>query len=115
MTSIRNNSRPRHVAQFVEKLVTPLVHKMGFASAALILDWAKIVGPQLALHTEVVKASFPKGSRTGGTLYLNVTSGLGMELQHYAPQLIEKINAYYGYAAIARLQFRQGFMQKRGG
>ena len=30
------------------------------------------------------------------------------ELQHLAPQLIERINGYFGYAAVARLQIIQG-------
>ena len=31
-----------------------------------------------------------------------------MELQHLAPQLIERINAFVGYRAVERLRFVQG-------
>ena len=35
-------------------------------------------------------------------------SPLALEIQHLAPQIIDRLNSYYGHAAIARLNIIQG-------
>ena len=34
--------------------------------------------------------------------------GFALELQHIAPQLIERINGFFGYQAVADLRYQQG-------
>ena len=42
-------------------------------------------------------------------MHLRVASGgLAMELQHFEPVLVERINAYFGYPAVARVKLIQG-------
>jgi hypothetical protein len=43
-----------------------------------------------------------------GTLTLKVQSSQATRLQHLEPQLIERINGYFGYRAIARLRLLHG-------
>ncbi len=80
-----------------------------FAEAGLIADWQSVVGDHLARICLPRRLKFPnRAKRLGGTLTLRVESGHALALQHLEPQLIERINAYLGFAAVARLQLQQG-------
>ncbi|MED5359394.1 MAG: DciA family protein, partial [Pseudomonadota bacterium] len=48
-----------------------------------------------------------------GTLHLRVAPVAALELQHEAPRLIERINGYFGYAAVAELRLVQAPLKKR--
>ena len=50
------------------------------------------------------KLAFPKGKRIDGVLHVRVVGGAATELQHLEPQVVERINAYFGYAAVGRLK-----------
>jgi len=105
---------PRALAESVSKVTKPIFARRGFADGTLIADWAAIVGDRLAAHSAPEKVDFPRGGRTGGTLTLRVdTSGLATELQHLAPQLTERINGFFGYAAVSRLRFIHGPLPQR--
>ena len=54
------------------------------------------------------------GGGAEGTLHVRIDSGsLAIELQHLEPLLIERINGYFGYRAVARLKLLQGPLSKR--
>ena len=72
-------------------------------------DWPHIVGATLARRTVPEQIAFPRSGRTDGTLKLKIdSSALALELQHLTPQLIDKINTYFGYGAVSRIQIVQG-------
>ena len=96
------------VGTSLPKIAAPALRKRGFAQAKLITDWPAIVGEMLARKTLPQKLVFPRGNRGDGILHLRVSSGFALELQHIAPQLIERINAFFGYRAVADLRYQQG-------
>ncbi len=89
------------------RIAEPTLARYGLAASGLIAEWAAIVGPELAARTLPEKLSFPRGGRTEGTLRVRVEGGLGVELQHLEPQILERINGYFGYRAVARLTLVQ--------
>ena len=89
-------------------VAAPSLRKRGFAQGRLITEWPAIAGDLLARETMPQKLVFPRGSKGDGTLHLRVSSGFALELQHIAPQLIERINGFFGYRAVADLRFQQG-------
>ncbi len=93
----------RSVAAEVPRIAAPLLGKRGFGEAQLVTDWAAVIGSELAGRTSPEKLSFPRGERREGTLRLRVASGYALEVQHREPVLIERINAFFGYRAVARL------------
>jgi hypothetical protein len=99
---------PRAVSTLVSGLTRRALGKHGFSSAALISDWDVIVGPELAATCQPVKLAFPRGARDGGVLHLNVSGGAALELQHIAPQIVERINGHLGYRAVDRLKLVHG-------
>ena len=89
------------------KATSPIRRKRGFFEASVFSDWTAIVGPHLGdqcVPLRLVRG--PEGE--GGTLHVRVTGPLALELQHLEPQVIERINGFYGFRAIARLRMHQG-------
>jgi len=81
--------------------------KRGFAEARILLDWRTIVGETLARHTVPERLARPRGEG-GGVLHIRVAGAFALELQHLEPIVIERINAHFGHAAVARLKMTQG-------
>ncbi len=94
----------RALAASLPKATGKAFGRRGLAAGGLVADWSGIVGEQLAAVT------LPRGlSRAGrGTLTIRVESGHALALQHLEPLVIERINSYLGYPAVARLRLQQG-------
>ena len=104
----------RALAATVATITRPLFSRRGFADGAIVNEWPAIVGAHFAAHSAPEKIVAASGGGTGGTLHVRIDSGsLAIELQHLEPLLIERINGYFGYRAIARLKLLQGPLPKR--
>jgi hypothetical protein len=90
----------RPLGTLVPRLTRPVFRRKSPAGAQLMADWPELVGPALAAVTEPERLS-------AGTLTIACAGPVAMELQHLAPELIERINAVLGRAAVERLRFRQ--------
>ncbi|MGE3304185.1 MAG: DUF721 domain-containing protein [Hyphomonadaceae bacterium] len=98
----------RHLAALLPRLTRTALGKRGFAEGGIVADWPAIVGPELAAMSLPERLSFPQGARGDGTLQVRAAGAMALELQHLEPVLIERINGYFGYRAVARLKIRQG-------
>lgn len=100
---------PRPLAAMVADITRPVFGSRGFADGAIVKDWPIIVGAHLGARSVPEKITYPSAEHRGGTLRLRVDSGgLAIELQHLEPVVIERINGYFGYQAIARLALVNG-------
>ena len=105
----RRGGRPKALAVSVEQVTRPLFGKRGLADGAIVRQWAAIVGPDLARLTAPEKLAFPGRERAGGTLHLRVAHGaIATTIQHQEPVIIERINGFFGFRAVARLALKQG-------
>ncbi len=105
------------VGSFVPRLTRPTFEKYGFSAATLITDWATIVGADIARYTVPERLKWPRRvedetadanrGRPGATLFLGVAEGRGLDIQYKTRQLVERINSYFGYAAISDLRIVQ--------
>lgn len=93
---------PRGIAGLVPALTRPAFRKRAPATAQLLSDWAIIVGPAIA------SVSAPK-KLLAGSLAIACTGPIAMELQHLAPELLQRINSHFGQAIVTRLRFVQDF------
>lgn len=107
MNETKRRGRMRALGATVSKVTAPVFRRRGFAEAGILTDWPHIVGTRLAAHSSPQKLCFPEGKRDG-TLHVLVSGAWAPELQHLAPQVIERINGYFGYRAVARLALSQG-------
>lgn len=82
--------------------------RYGFMQSAVVANWAEIVGPDYARHSAPEGLSFPIGKKSGGTLKILVTGAFAPMIRHVEPQVIERANRFFGYAAVALLALRHG-------
>lgn len=80
--------------------------KRGFAVARLLTAWPEIAGAELAAVTRPVKIGYGREGM-GATLTLLTTSAQAPMVQMQLPRLKERVNACYGYNAIARISLTQ--------
>ncbi len=116
---VANNNQKRGgvaktLAAHVGKITKPIFGVRGFADGAIINDWPVIVGEHLAGHSAPEKIHYLPGSKDKGTLHLRIDNGgLATYVQHQEAILIEKINTYFGYAAVERIHINQGPLPAR--
>jgi hypothetical protein len=108
------------IGVFVARMLDPIARARGFATTALLTEWPAVVGAELAQFTSPDKVIWPRrndgqegqdrisGWRTeGAILVLKVEGPRAIEVQHQAEQILERVNRYFGYRAIAQLRFLQ--------
>jgi hypothetical protein len=93
-------------AGFVKDPVRIVGESRGFAVARLLTHWAEIVGEDMARSTRPVKVGYGRDG-IGATLTLLTTSAQGPVVQMELPRIRDRVNACYGYAAIARIHVTQ--------
>ena len=101
------------LGQSVERIATPVMRRRGFAGAAIATHWPEIVGRPLSDHSQPFRIVFPRGERRGGTLHLTVSGAFAPEVAHLSPQIIERINGYFGYGAVDRLELHHGQVARK--
>lgn len=84
-------------------IAAPALRKQGLGEARLLTEWPAVIGSDLARDSWPLKLSFRRGERREGTLRLKVAGPRALEFQHREPQLLERINAFFGYNAVARI------------
>ncbi len=103
----------RSLAATLPPITAPIFKTRGFAEAGILTDWPAIVGEMLGRRTAPERIAFPRGDKRGGTLHVTCESAFAPELQHLSPQVIERINGYFGYPAVAQLKILQGRVVQR--
>lgn len=99
-TALGDEARPAGQAAF---------DRAGFADPTLLLHWEEIAGPDAARLTRPLRLA---QGPSGGVLTLKAEPGAAVFLQHESRSLCERINAYLGRPAVARLRFVQGTLKQ---
>jgi hypothetical protein len=115
MTDSGTGKRRRGVvalSELVGHVLEPVTARRGFATAELIAAWPAIAGPSYADCTQPEKIVWPRQTNDGGpapgVLYLRVDGPRAILVQHELGQIIERVNAFLGYGAIAQARIVQG-------
>lgn len=106
-------NRPRAVSELLPDVGRAAFRRFGFVQSSIVSRWAEIVGARYAEVSAPESLRFPHGERTGGTLTLVVRGAHAAMMQHITPEIIERVNRFFGYGAVARVTFRQGEVAKR--
>lgn len=103
----------RAVADIVPGVSRAAFRRFGFVQSAIVARWPEIVGEDYARHSAPDALSFPAGKRSGGTLTILCSGPFATMLQHVEPQVIERVNRFFGYAAVARVSLKHGELPPR--
>jgi hypothetical protein len=98
----------RAIADLMPDIGRAAFRKFGFIQSSVVTRWAEIVGRRYAGLTAPESIRFPQGKRSGGTLQLRVASGHAPMVQHILPEIVERVNRFFGYEAVARVAMKQG-------
>ena len=112
----RSYAKP--LSQLLGKTIADLLAKQGFASTGIITHWPDIVGPEIADHAEPMRMIWPRRVHEDdpepATLVLRVEGPVALEIQHLSGVIIEKVNRFFGWRAVGRIQIRQAPLRRRG-
>ncbi len=98
------------ISALVGRVINPLARKRGFAAADMIAAWGEVVGADLAEYTRPEKIVWPRGeanSALPGVLTLKVDGPRAVVVQHQLDQIVERVNAFFGYAAVGHVRIVQ--------
>jgi hypothetical protein len=82
--------------------------RFGFVQSSIVSRWNEIVGSRYADVSMPESIRFPAGKKADGTLELVVEGAHAVMMQHVIPEIIERVNRFFGYSAVARVKLRQG-------
>ena len=85
--------------------------RFGFVQSSVVTRWPEIVGAGHARNCAPESIRFPVGEKSDGTLHLVVSPGHAPIIQHVIPEIIERVNRFFGYRAVAQVRMRQGAVQ----
>jgi hypothetical protein len=91
--------------------------KQGFAARELVIRWAEIAGPEIAMHSEPLKIQWPRPvegqAQEPATLVLRVEGPMALEIQHASDVILQRVNRFFGWSAVGRLALRQAPLVRR--
>ncbi len=100
--------RARSVSEIVPDVGRAAFRRFGFVQSSVVSRWPEIVGERYAKVSAPESIRFPQGKRSEGVLTLAVAGAHAPMMQHVGPTIIERVNRFFGYAAVARVTIRQG-------
>lgn len=98
----------KSVAELVPSVGQAAFKRFGFIQSSIVSRWREIVGEKYANVSAPESIRFPQGKKSDGTLTLVVGRAFGPMMQHVQPIIIERVNRFFGYAAVARIVMRAG-------
>jgi len=104
----------RQIADLMPAIGRTAFRRFGFVQSSVVTRWPEIVGAAHARHCMPESIRFPPGEKAGGILQLVVTPAHAPLIQHVVPEIIERVNRFFGYSAVARVKLRQGEVQAPG-
>ena len=98
---------PRTLGSILPQATDPIARRRGFQNGEILTRWMEIVGPDVAEKSIPEQLSYAQGNGIGGTLRVRVESAWALELQHLEPVIVERINTFFGHAAVSHLKLIQ--------
>jgi hypothetical protein len=124
-TWVKGMGGMRVIGAYVANMLDPIARARGFAITSLLSEWPAVVGEELARFTAPDRLVWPRRSEDGeaaspqsawrndgAILVLKIDGPRAIEVQHRAEQILERVNIYFGYRAIAQLRFLQAPLPK---
>ncbi len=123
-TSGKANARPyqrprggsaKPVGELMPQIGRTAFRRFGFVQSSVVSRWPEIVGETHAKVCAPEAIRFPPGEKSEGILQLVVQPSHAPLIQHVIPEIIERVNRFFGYQAVSRVKIRQGVVKPPDG
>ena len=101
----------RAIGDLMPEIGRTAFRRFGFVQSSVVTRWPEIVGEHHAKVCTPEAIRFPPGEKADGILQLVVLPAHAPLIQHVIPEIIERVNRFFGYKAVARVKLRQGAVQ----
>lgn len=98
----------RAIADLMPEVGRTAFRRFGFVQSSVVTRWPEIVGARHARVCSPESIRFPPGEKSDGILQLVVAPAHAPMIQHVVPEIIERVNRFFGYKAVAKAKIRQG-------
>ncbi len=110
-------SSPKPLSALVSRCFADAFKRQGFTSCELVTHWEDIVGGEIAAHAEPIRMVWTRSSDPDesppATLVLRVEGPTAIEVQHQSAVIVERVNRYFGWQALAGIALRQAPLRRR--
>lgn len=106
---------PRAIAELMPEIGRTAFRRFGFVQSSVVTRWPEIVGLAHARVCAPEAIRFPPGEKCDGILQLVVVPAHAPIIQHVVPEIIERVNRFFGYKAVAKVKLRQGAVKPPAG
>ncbi len=104
----RRGGEARRLADLLPSVGDASLRKFGFIQGSLVSRWQDIVGSRIAAMALPQSIAFPPGKKAGGTLTIAVVGAHGPVVQLVAPDVMARVNRFFGYGVVARIKLVPG-------
>jgi hypothetical protein len=107
----KRGGQARAIADLMPDIGRTAFRRFGFVQSSVVTRWPEIVGERHARVCQPEAIRFPPGDKTDGILQLVVVPAHAPLIQHVIPEIVERVNRFFGYKAVAKVKLRQGAVQ----
>jgi len=107
----KRGGQARAIADLMPDIGRTAFRRFGFVQSSVVTRWPEIVGERHAKVCQPEAIRFAPGDKTDGILQLLVVPAHAPLIQHVIPEIVERVNRFFGYKAVARVKLRQGAVQ----
>jgi hypothetical protein len=101
-------SGARAIGDLMPEIGRTAFRRFGFVQSSVVTRWPEIVGPRHARVCSPEAIRFPPGEKAEGILQLVVIPAHAPLITQVIPEIIERVNRFFGYRAVARVKLRHG-------
>ena len=105
----RTQSYFKQIGDTLPKILKTKLKKANFVELSIIKNWKEIVGDDIAKNCWPIKIFFSDGNNSNGKIAIKVKRGWSLEIEYKNQEIIEKLNQYFGYKAISKINIIQNF------
>ena len=102
------------LSNFLPDEVKKILKKRGFAELELLKNWGNIVPEKFISLIYPIKIKV-NSQKEGARLVIKVDPSIAFAVEHEKEKIIQKINSFFGYQAIVKLELIQEKIQLQDG